>query len=369
MPQTDRNTGVEMNIRALVVEDDPSWQQILNEILMDIGLEVDLASNPPEAVEMLRKQSHRLAILDLSLGGPDHNNQDGLQVAKSVLRYDPSCTILFLTGFATVELAVQVIKELGAFTCLRKEAFRRVEFRRVINEVLSQAPIPSTRSMAPEKDIPDPKPAGQLIQSGQSSSAPGLVLVVEDDAGWRSLFSELLEDAGYQVQTSGSYVEAVGFLKRERCQLAVVDLSLASSLSQENLDGYRLLTSMQKMNLPVIIVSGYADPARIEQAYKDRLIVACLEKQAFDRKGFIRAVNSARLSPAEDPVLKSLTDRELEVLALIAQGLTNKEIARELTITPNTVKRHLKSLFAKLDVNTRSAASAMAISMRVGQGS
>jgi DNA-binding CsgD family transcriptional regulator len=41
--------------------------------------------------------------------------------------------------------------------------------------------------------------------------------------------------------------------------------------------------------------------------------------------------------------------------------MTNKEIANALVITPNTVKRHLKSLFIKLDVNTRSAASAVAI--------
>ena len=50
-------------------------------------------------------------------------------------------------------------------------------------------------------------------------------------------------------------------------------------------------------------------------------------------------------------MLKSLTEREREVLVLLARGLTNKEIARDLVITPNTVKRHLKSLFAKLDVS------------------
>jgi RNA polymerase sigma factor (sigma-70 family) len=114
------------------------------------------------------------------------------------------------------------------------------------------------------------------------------------------------------------------------------------------------------------VVSGFAEPSRIEQAYKDRLIHACLEKQAFDRRSFTETVeNVLRASSKDDPVLQSLTDREREVLVLLARGLTNKEIARDLTITPNTVKRHLKSLFAKLDVNTRSAASAKAISMRL----
>ncbi len=127
-------------LRALVVEDDPSWQQILGEILADMGLDVDLADSYTSAVEMLHQAPHRVAILDLSLGGTDHRNQDGLSVAESVRRLDPGCVVLFLTGFATVELAVQVMKDLGAFTCLRKEVFRRAEFRAMINEALAQAP-------------------------------------------------------------------------------------------------------------------------------------------------------------------------------------------------------------------------------------
>jgi DNA-binding NarL/FixJ family response regulator len=56
-----------------------------------------------------------------------------------------------------------------------------------------------------------------------------------------------------------------------------------------------------------------------------------------------------------------LTSREREVLALLVQGLTNKEIAEALIITDNTVKRHLKAIFVKLAVNTRAAAVAKAV--------
>jgi RNA polymerase sigma factor (sigma-70 family) len=357
-------------IRALIVEDDPSWRQILGEILGDMGLEVRFAGSFLEAVEVLRAQEHRLAILDLSLGGTDHDNQDGLRVAEAVRRFDPGCTILFLTGFATVELAVQVMKDYGAFTCLRKEAFRRSEFRKVINDALAQAQAsPHSQVEGSGKDISQ---AGEQERPNGSTTplkAPGVALVIEDDAGWRSLLDELLTDAGYLVRTSSSYVEALGLLKRAHFDVAVVDLSLASSLSQENLDGLKLLANLQKANIPVIVVSGYAEPARIEQAYKDGLIVACLEKQSFDRKSFHVTVDRARNAAAQDPVLKSLTEREQEVLVLLASGLTNKEIAQRLTITANTVKRHLKSLFAKLGVNTRSAASARAISMGLGERS
>lgn len=349
-------------LRALVVEDDPSWQQILGEILADMGLEVDLADSYPTAVELLRKMPHRVAILDLSLGGTDHRNQDGLSVAESVRRLDPGCVILFLSGFATVELAVQVMRDLGAFTCLRKEVFRRSDFRVAIADALAQAPVVEA---APVYSVSPGSTTVTPLEGSKQELEAGLVLVIEDDAGWRSLLGELLEDDGYQVRASSSYVEAVGLLKRERFQVAVVDLSLASSLSDENRDGYRLLASMQKAGIPVVVVSGYAEPLRIEQAYQERLIVACLEKQSFDRKAFRQTIREARRSMVIDPVTQSLTDREREVLSLLAQGLTNKEIARELVITQNTVKRHLKSLFIKLGVNTRSAASAKAISLRL----
>ena len=67
--------------------------------------------------------------------------------------------------------------------------------------------------------------------------------------------------------------------------------------------------------------------------------------------------------------LQLLTDREREVLALLAGGMTNKEIAETLVITTNTVKRHLKAVFEKLDIHTRSAAAAKAINAGIGTSS
>ena len=53
-----------------------------------------------------------------------------------------------------------------------------------------------------------------------------------------------------------------------------------------------------------------------------------------------------------------LTRREHEVVTLVAEGLTNAEIAGRLWIAPGTVRRHLENVFAKLEVHTRTAAVA-----------
>ncbi len=67
-----------------------------------------------------------------------------------------------------------------------------------------------------------------------------------------------------------------------------------------------------------------------------------------------------RAAREEDQELADLTAREIEVLALLAQGKTNKDIADALVISTNTVKRHLKAIFGKLGVH-RAAATAKAI--------
>jgi DNA-binding NarL/FixJ family response regulator len=60
-----------------------------------------------------------------------------------------------------------------------------------------------------------------------------------------------------------------------------------------------------------------------------------------------------------------LTEREIEVLDLLARGLANKDLARQLLVSEATVKSHLSHIYAKLGVDTRSGAVAKAIEQRV----
>jgi DNA-binding NarL/FixJ family response regulator len=371
------------NLRALVVEDNPSWQQILNEILTDAAFIVDMVDNLEAALTSVQSSPHRLVVVDLSLDSEDHRNRDGLRVLEAVHMYDPGSVTLLLTGYATVDLAVSALTEYGAFTCIRKEAFSRTEFRALIQQVLV---MPSPWKSRPPDGNSDTKEDRSPIDEGLSEpeSCLGVALVVEDDAGWRSVLSEMLAEMGYQVRPCNGFGEALGCLGRERYALAVMDLSLRDRIptpgnifqaksqekaSKEDLDGYRLLASTQAIGIPTIVVSGVANPAEIENIYAEYGVFACLQKQTFDRHTFLRTVCEIQSSHQIDGELDCLTDRERQVLTLLTRGVTNKDIADTLMISTNTVKRHLKAIFEKLDVHTRAAAVAKALNAGLSEGS
>ena len=354
--------------RALIVEDDRSWQQILNEIITDSGLDVDISNNLEDAIRLLKDQTHRLAIVDLSLSPNDHNNYDGLKVLEAIRRLDPGCRTILLTGFATVELAVTSLKDYNAFSFLRKENFHRGQFRELIYRALASAPplndeTPSLviNSISNLNDLPP-------IQN-QTDFPSGKAIIIEDDAGWRSIIDELMKDAGYQVQACSGFGEALSYLRREKFSIAVVDLSLTDtfqnfrgqSATRDNLEGYQLLTTIRAEGIPTIVVSGVASTEHIKKAYAEEAIFAFLEKQSFSRSSFLKIIEDARSRFQPINELSILTDREREVFNQLAQGLTNKEIAENLVITINTVKRHIKAIFEKLGVHTRSAATAKAL--------
>ena len=71
----------------------------------------------------------------------------------------------------------------------------------------------------------------------------------------------------------------------------------------------------------------------------------------------------AESRPIRSPTYPAgLTAREVEVLRLIAQGRTNREIASQLVLSQRTVQRHISNLYAKIEVRNRSQATAFALS-------
>ena len=99
-----------------------------------------------------------------------------------------------------------------------------------------------------------------------------------------------------------------------------------------------------------------------ESAELKKAIFAVADGEIYIQPDLIPSLNSKRIEMSEEKIkIQNLTQREMEVLKLVATGMFNKEIADELNISERTVKNHLFSIFKKLDVTDRTQAAVFAI--------
>ncbi|MGW1602560.1 LuxR C-terminal-related transcriptional regulator [Streptomyces eurythermus] len=94
-------------------------------------------------------------------------------------------------------------------------------------------------------------------------------------------------------------------------------------------------------------------------------LAATIRSAARSQDRVILSVPRRMMERLSDPDGGILTEREIEVIELVAQGLRNSEIARSLFISEGTVKRHLTNIYVKLGVDTRISAVNKAESMRL----
>jgi two-component system, LuxR family, response regulator FixJ len=182
-----------------------------------------------------------------------------------------------------------------------------------------------------------------------------LVHVVDDDEAMRESLSFLLDVGGHAHRT---YPQAQALLDRGS------DLEpgcIVTDVRMPGLSGLDLLRRIRALALPhpVIIITGHADVSMAVEAMKAGAW-DFLEKP-FDDKAFLRlveaalAVSAPAAASAEAPEwLSRLRPRERDVLAGVAAGQSNKEIARDLEISARTVEVYRANLMTKAGVRTLS---------------
>lgn len=194
------------------------------------------------------------------------------------------------------------------------------------------------------------------------------VLIADDHPVVRTGLTSMLT-AQPQVEVIGAVsngMDAISAVKEQKPDVLLLDLRMPG------MDGIETLRDLKLLHAPtrVIILSSFEadeDIFRSVQAgamgylLKDTSKAQMLEaiSAVHGGKRYIRGQIASRL--AERMLRSSLTTRELEILEMIAKGLTNKQIASVLRISDNTVRNHLNSIMEKLEVSDRTEAATTAI--------
>ncbi len=169
-------------------------------------------------------------------------------------------------------------------------------------------------------------------------------------------------------------VEAVQLAMRLRPDVILLDLEMP------DLDGVSVLAQIRATNplARVIIVTAYDTDERIVQAVvagaQGYLLKGAPREEIFrairvvyEGGSLLQPIVASKLmkhvshQASQSADTESLTPRELEVLELLAQGKSNKQIAAELVITERTTKFHVSSIFSKLEATNRTEAVKIAV--------
>jgi len=202
-------------------------------------------------------------------------------------------------------------------------------------------------------------------------TAPVRVVLVEDQALVRAGFRALIDGADdlVVVGEAASGVEGIAVVAEQRPDVALVDIQLPG---MDGVAAMRVMLRQARHPLRVVALTAFDDEDTVMAALragasgfllKDLTPDALLDAVRTVARGdaliapqVTRMLIERALTPAPErgaAALEGLTDREREVLALIAAGRSNEEIAEHLVVAGSTVKTHVRNLLAKTGARDR----------------
>jgi DNA-binding NarL/FixJ family response regulator len=206
------------------------------------------------------------------------------------------------------------------------------------------------------------------------------IIIVDDHPLFRAALRQTLAggDPSIQVEEAGDLAGLNAALEADRdCDLVLLDLNMPGVRGFSGL----LLLRAQYPEVPVMIISAVEDSAVIRRAFElgasgylhksvgppeiRRAIETVLSGEVFVPEGIDIASDDDHSGLMRR--LSTLTPQQVRVLMMLSDGLMNKQIAYELSISEATVKAHVSSILQKLDVDSRTQAVIAASKIEQGQ--
>lgn len=194
----------------------------------------------------------------------------------------------------------------------------------------------------------------------------GRVIVADDDVLLREGLASLLERSGFEVVgQAGDGSELLSVVREHAPDLVIVDIRMPPTHSIEGLEAAHTIRD-ELPDTAILVLSAHVELEHaMELLATGRSVGYLLKSRVLDVDDFLETLDrisagGSVVDPAlvqelvsarrrEDP-LAVLSDREREVLSLMAEGRSNAGIAKKLWITEGTVEKHVSSILMKLDL-------------------
>lgn len=193
------------------------------------------------------------------------------------------------------------------------------------------------------------------------------VLLVDDEPLLLESLEIILTIGGMEITgTAQNGNEALSVLEKSQCDIALVDINM------QGMGGIELIGHLKK-DYPLIkilvlttfyddttitkAIAGGADGYLLKDSGKDAILDAVSQimngRNVIDSKVMQRLAELMSGKKGEPDILKEMTAREKEIATLLAQGLSNKQIAQELYISEGTVKNYISVIYDKTGIHDR----------------
>ncbi|GAA2695187.1 MULTISPECIES: response regulator transcription factor [Nonomuraea] len=199
--------------------------------------------------------------------------------------------------------------------------------------------------------------------NSRATSAEISVVLVDDHALFREGLREILESAGgiSVAGEAGDSATAVRVVAETRPDVVLLDVEIPGDEVTETVGRIRELSP----HSGIIILSMYDGPHLLTRLLSAGIrgyllksvhrheLISAVRSVHEEPSRLVLAVSRSSLARVEAPSAGVLSEKELEVLQLAAQALSNNQIARRLGLAEATVKRHMRNIFVKLNAASR----------------
>lgn len=189
------------------------------------------------------------------------------------------------------------------------------------------------------------------------------ILIVEDEPLIAEDIAAILSRNDFQVAAIAYTIEeALLELKQNLPDMALLDINLNNKM-----DGIEIAATIQHgYAIPFLFITSYSDKSTLEKAkltepagyivkpFNEAGLCSAIEIASYNHTQRIkRQYPELQLYKLNQLLTNPVSEREFELLKLIYEGKTNKQIAEELFISSNTVKKHISNVYLKLDTISR----------------